>query len=71
MCSGSARSLTKGKFLKVYLMMFLCRFIETLRTNPSYPAIPYLGMSSENSSRFGLISDGGGGSAIVTMFSVS
>ena len=60
MCSSSARSLTKGKFLKVYLVMFLCRCIKTMRTNPSYPAIPYLGMSPENSSCFGLISDGGG-----------
>ncbi len=60
MCSGSARSLTKGKFLMVYLVMFLCRCIKTKCTNPSYLAIPYLGMSPENSSRFGLISDGGG-----------
>ncbi len=60
MCNGSARSLTKGKFLKVILVMFLCRCIETTRTNPGYPAIPYLGMSPENSPRFSLISDGGG-----------
>ncbi len=31
-----------------------------MRTNPSYPGIPYLAMSPENSSCFGLISDGGG-----------
>ena len=60
MCSGSACSLTKGKFLKVYLVMFLCCCMETTRTNPSYPVIPYLGMLPENSSHFGLISDGGG-----------
>ena len=55
------RSLTKGEFLKVYLVMFLCHCIETTRTNPSYPAIPYLTMSPEkNSSRFGLILDRGG-----------
>ena len=59
----------KGEFLKVYRVMFLCHCIETTHTNPSYPAIPYLAMSPENSSCFGLISDGGGG-AIVTMFSV-
>ena len=57
MFSSSARSLTKGEFLKVYLVMFLCRCIETTCTNPSYPAIPYLAMSPENSSCFGLILD--------------
>ncbi len=61
MCSGSARSLTKGEFLKIYLVLFLCRCIETTQTNPSYLVIPCLAMSPENSSCFGLISDGGGG----------
>ena len=69
MCSGSARSLTKGEFLKIYLVIFVCRCIETRRTNPIYPAIPYLLMSPENSSCFGLLSDRGGGGAIVTLFS--
>jgi hypothetical protein len=32
-----------------------------MQTNPSYPAIPYLAMSPENSSCFGLILDRGGG----------
>jgi hypothetical protein len=59
MCSGSAHSLTKGEFLKVYLVKFFCRYIETMCTNPSYLAIPYLAMSPENSSCFGLISDMG------------
>ncbi len=61
MCSGSARSLTKGEFLKVYLAIFLCHCIETTCTNPSYLAISYLAMSPEKSSCFGLISDMGGG----------
>ena len=69
MFSSSARSLTKGEFLKVYLVMFLCRCIQTMCTNPIYPAMPYLAMSPENSSCFGLILDRGGG-AIVTIFSV-
>ena len=69
MCSGSARSLTKGEFLKVYLANFLCRCIETTCTNPSYPAIPYLAMSPENSSCFGLISDMGGGRHCHDVFS--
>ena len=60
MCSGSACSLTKGEFLKLYLVMFLCHCIKTMCTNPSYPAIPYLVMLLENSSCFGLILDGGG-----------
>ncbi len=67
-CSGSACLLTKGKFLKIYLVLFLCRCIKTTRTNPSYPLIQYLAMSPEFSSCFGLISDRGGG-AIVTMLS--
>ena len=45
MFSGSARSLTKGEFLKVYLVIILCRCIETTCTNPSYPRIPYLALS--------------------------
>jgi hypothetical protein len=61
MCSGSARLLTKGEFLKIYLVLFLCRCIETMRTNPSYLALPYLAMSPEYSSCFSLILDGGGG----------
>jgi hypothetical protein len=61
MCSGSAGSLTKGEFLKIYLVLFLCRCIEIMQTNPCYLAIPYLVMSPENSSCFGLISDRGGG----------
>ena len=56
MCGDSAPSLTKGEFLKIYLMIFVCRCIETTRTNPIYLAIPYLAMSPENSSCFGLIS---------------
>jgi hypothetical protein len=48
---ASMRSLTKGEFLKEYLVMFLCRCIETTRTNPSYLAIPYLTMSPENVKR--------------------
>ena len=69
MCCGLARSLTKGEFLKVYLVIFLCRCIETTCANHSYPEIPYLAMLPENSSCFGLISDRVG-SVIVTMFSV-
>jgi hypothetical protein len=68
MCSGSALLLTKGEFLKIYLVLFLCHCIEGTRTNPSYPVIPHLGMSPQYSSCFGLILDRGGG-AIVTMFS--
>jgi hypothetical protein len=67
-CSGSACSLTKGEFLKIYLVLFLCCCNETMPTNPRYLLIPYLVMSPEFSSCFGLISDRGGG-AIVTMFS--
>ncbi len=40
---------------------FLCRCIETMRTNPSYPVLPYLAMLPEYSSCFGLILDRGGG----------
>ena len=61
MCSGSARLLTKGEFLKIYLVPFLCHCIETACTNPSYPALPYLGMLPKYSSFFGLILDRGGG----------
>jgi hypothetical protein len=39
--------------------MFLCRCIETMHTNPSYPGIPYLTMLPENSSCFGLLFDRG------------
>jgi hypothetical protein len=59
-CSGSACSLTKGEFLKIYLVLFLCCCIETMHTNPSYPSIPYLAMSLKFSSCFNLISEGGG-----------
>jgi hypothetical protein len=62
MFSSSARSLTKGEFLKVYLVMFLCCCIKTICTNPSHLVIPYLAMSLENSSCFGLILDRGGAS---------
>ncbi len=65
-CSGSACLLTKGEFLKICLVFFLCCCIKTTRTNPSHPSIPYLAMSPKFSSCFGLISDRGG--AIVTVF---
>ncbi len=61
MCSGSVRSLTKGEFLKIYLVLFLCRCIETMRTNPIYPALPYFSISPKYSSCFCLILDRGGG----------
>jgi hypothetical protein len=60
MCSGSACSLAKGEFLKIRLGIFLCHCIETMRTNPIYPVIPYLVMLPEISSCFSLISDRGG-----------
>jgi hypothetical protein len=69
MFSGSARSLTKGDFLKAYLVMFLCRCIQTTCTNPSYPVLPYLAMSPENSSCFGLVLDRGGGRHCHDVFS--
>ena len=66
MCSGSARSLPKGEFLKMYLVIFLCRCIKT----------PHL----SGDTLFGDVAGelilfwtdfGKGGGAIVTMFSVS
>ena len=60
MCSSSACSLNKGEFLKSISCFLLCHCIETMRTNPSYPGIPYLAMLRENSSCLGLISERGG-----------
>ncbi len=69
MCSSSEPSLTKGEFLKLYLVICLCRCIETTRTTPIYPAIPYLVMSPENSSCFGLLLDRGRGRHCHDVFS--
>ncbi len=59
--TAAPRSLTKGELLKINLVPFLCRCIKTMRTNPSYPVLPYLALSPEYSSCFGLIWDRGGG----------
>ena len=59
MCSVSARSLTKGEFLKVYLVIFLFPFIETMCANPSYPVILFGNVAGELI-LFRLISDRGG-----------
>jgi hypothetical protein len=69
MCSSLARSLTNGEFLKIYLVIFLRGCIKTTCTNPIYPAIPYLEMSPDNSSCFGLILDRGGGRHCHNVFS--
>jgi hypothetical protein len=61
MYSSSARLLTKGEFLKIYLVLFLCRCIETTCIKTSYLLISYLVMSPKYSSCFGLILDRGGG----------
>ncbi len=61
MCSHSACLLTKVEFLKIYLVLLLCRCIEMTCTNSSYPSILYLAMPPKYSSCFGLISDRGGG----------
>jgi hypothetical protein len=69
MCNGLARSLTKGEFLKVYLVIFLCCCIKTTCTNPSYLVIPYLAMLPENSSCFRPDFGQGGGHHCHNVFS--
>jgi hypothetical protein len=61
MCSGSVHLLTKGEFLKIYHVLFLCHCIKTTRANPSYSVLPYLALLPRYSSCFSLILDRGGG----------
>jgi hypothetical protein len=68
--SGSPRSGSKGEFFKLILVPFMCCCIYMTQTNPSYPGILYLPMPPQSSSCFGLVSDSGGGGAMVAGFQV-
>ena len=52
-------------FFSEYLCFLFGRCVESTRTDPSYPTIYFLSMPPESSSCFGMVSDEGGGSAIV------
>ena len=54
-------------FFSEYLCFIFGRWVESTRTDPSYPLIHFLPMPPESSSCFGMISDEGGGSAIVRL----
>jgi hypothetical protein len=58
--SGSARRQTTGMFFSEYLPFFLGCYVESTRTDPSYPPIFFLLMPPMSSSCFGMISDKGG-----------
>ena len=54
-------------FFSEYLCFIFGRWVESTRTDPSYPLIHFLPMPPESSSCLGMISDEGGGSAIVRL----